>query len=47
MWAGFNGPGWQLKVRLDADFDDDFQPAPVSAPVHGGDVFDFEESNPP
>jgi hypothetical protein len=44
QWSAFDGPGWQMKVRLDANFEPDFHPVPASATsqLHAASVIDFE-----
>jgi hypothetical protein len=44
-WCAFDGPGWSLRVRLDASFDPGFEPRarplPLRAP-RAGDAIDFD-----
>jgi CheY-specific phosphatase CheX len=46
LWAAFDGPGWQMKVRLDVEFDPDFRPASSCSQLSVTDVFDLEETKP-
>jgi CheY-specific phosphatase CheX len=45
QWSAFDGPGWQVTLRLDAAFEPGFElPAPGSAqePAEAGEAFLFE-----
>jgi len=44
-WRAFQGPGWRLRVRLDARFEPDFKLAPAPPPgkiVKAGEAIHFE-----
>jgi CheY-specific phosphatase CheX len=43
-WASFHGPGWNLRVRLDASFEAGFRVAerPLAWQPKAGDVIDFD-----
>jgi CheY-specific phosphatase CheX len=44
-WSAFDGPGWHLRVRLDADFEPGFElhpERPLAWQAKAGDAIDFD-----